>query len=334
MLDDNVCYYIVDSTLRDSWQNSLFDFTLDQKKQFLLLLDDFGIEYVELTNPNSSSEIYKECRKLLEFKIQNKLSIKMIAYINNVIDIECVLTLKYFDGIHLVVDTNSDFENILENLKHVKRISPDIQICFSIKDSFKTDCNILSNVFLLLEDYIDRIGVIDNIGAATHQDVEDILSIVENITSRNLPIECQFHNNSSSAVYNSFVALTNGCTYINTSVLGERNGITDLSGLISRLYTTYPNLLTKYKLSILKDIDIFVSDIIHINNPGLTFTNESGIHNFIKQHLPKHYSNLTSEYIEKLHVQMISDVSFHNDLYIKLNTDLDFAKSYILSYIN
>ena len=41
MIGNNGSYYIIDSTLREGQQNSICNFTLEQKKEFLLLLDKF-----------------------------------------------------------------------------------------------------------------------------------------------------------------------------------------------------------------------------------------------------------------------------------------------------
>ena len=301
MLGDCGAYYIIDSTLREGQQNSICNFTLNQKKQFLILLNDFGIEYAELTNPYASNIAFSEFQELLDFKKQMGLSIKLIAHIrNNIKDIECVLKLQNVDGVSLVISTSSELvkvshkktideiiDDAVVNLKYIKTKLPNTEIRFSTEDSFRTDPNVLSKLFLSIEDYVDRIGIADTVGIATHYDIEELVSIIKSTTSSNLPIECHFHNDSSSAVYNAFVALLNGCTHINTCVLGlgERNGITDLSGLISRIYTTYPESLNKYNLQVLKKLDEFVSKILDIpipfNNPitgHCSFHHKAGIH--------------------------------------------------------
>lgn len=301
MLGNNGQYYIIDSTLREGQQNSVCNFTLEQKAQFLLLLGQFGIEYAELINPNASQTAFDEFKYLINFKKQNSLRIKLIAHIrNHKDDIDRVLQLQDVDCISLVISTSSilinashkkTIEQIIDeavcNLKYIKNVNNNIKIRFSTEDSFRTDPNVLSKLFLAIEDYVDRIGIADTVGIATHSDIEDLITLIKNFTSSSLDIECHFHNDSSSAVYNAFIALLNGCTHINTTILGigERNGITDLSGLISRIYTTYPETLDKYNLHFLKTLDEFVSQNIGIeipiNNPitGLcSFHHKAGIH--------------------------------------------------------
>ena len=67
-------------------------------------------------------------------------------------------------------------------------------------------------------------------------------------------IEFHGHNDSGCSIANSLAALQAGATCIDTSVLGigERNGITPLGGLIARLYTLSPDLVSKYNLKTLR----------------------------------------------------------------------------------
>ena len=48
---------IIDSTLTQGQKNILCKFSLQQKKDFIVLLDQFGIEYIELENPNLSKDL-------------------------------------------------------------------------------------------------------------------------------------------------------------------------------------------------------------------------------------------------------------------------------------
>lgn len=308
-------YYIIDSTLREGQQNSQCNFTLQQSKDLLLLLNKFGIEYAELSNPNSSNLSFAEYCELVNFKKEADLDIKLIAHVRNDMadiqkalqsDIECI---SLFINIPIGFYTKTIDEIIKDtvyNLTFIKQQRPDIEIRLSLENSFVLDQNILSQIFLGIEDYIDRIGITDTLGNVTHYEIEDILDFIKNITTLQLDIECHFHNDSSSAVYNAYIALLNGCTHINTCILGigERNGITDLSGLISRIYhSNYVPTLEKYNLYILKDLDNFVSNILNIdipiNNPitGLcSFHNKTntGINRMIKAEQVRLYSTINT----------------------------------------
>ena len=371
-------YYIIDSTLRQGQQNSICNFTLNQKQDFLILLDKFGIEYAELINPNSSDLAFQEYKSLVQLKKDLGLGIKLIAHIrNHTSDIEKALQCN-IDGISLSSHLNCNNKSIdeiiqhsVKNLDYIKKMNPDIEIIFSTEDSFRTDPNILCKLFLAIEDYVDRIGIADTVGIATHYDIEDTLDIIQNTTRSELDIECHFHNDSSCAVSNAYIALLNGCTHINTCVLGigERNGITDLSGLISRIYTTYPNTLEKYSLHTLKTLDVFVSTVLGINLPinncitgpcsfhqgvlstyiaikpedfGLSekififshIMDYNSLKFFLQNNMSNIYTQLSDDYVKKLCDTIKMDLVQDNILYYKLNNDWEYAKSYILKYIS
>jgi homocitrate synthase len=67
--------------------------------------------------------------------------------------------------------------------------------------------------------------------------------------------------------------------------IGERNGITSLGGLIARLYTVDPALVSKYNLPLLQEIDHLVAEWIGVDVPFnnyvtgfCAFTHKAGIH--------------------------------------------------------
>mmetsp|Transcript_32037 Transcript_32037/g.124756 ORF Transcript_32037/g.124756 Transcript_32037/m.124756 type:complete len:180 (-) Transcript_32037:574-1113(-) len=52
---------IIDSTLREGEQFINANFSLQQKKEIALMLDDFGVDYIELSNPASSEQSRIDC---------------------------------------------------------------------------------------------------------------------------------------------------------------------------------------------------------------------------------------------------------------------------------
>ena len=296
-------FFIIDSTLREGQQNAVCNFTIKQKTDFLLLLEQFGIEYTEIGNPLSSEIAFQEYQQLLQFKQCHQLKLKLIVHVRNCFqDIKkCFETANCTpDGISIVISTSNllresshkqNIDQIIEttrsNLEFIKTTCPTIEVRFSTEDSFRTDYQELYKLYHSISKYVDRIGIADTVGMATHWDIENLIHTIHKATAKNLPIECHFHNDSASAVYNSFVALMYGCSHINTSVLGigERNGITDLTGLIARLYTFSKKSVDKYHLSTLPELDRFVAQAIGhpipFNNPitgPFAFCHKAGIH--------------------------------------------------------
>jgi homocitrate synthase len=363
---------IIDSTLTKGHENRLCNFSLQQKKDFIILLDKFGIEYVELQNPNLSNNLLFEFESLIEFKKTHNLSIKFIINVrNDRNDIQKIININSIDNnyidnnyIHLKINLdNIESIDLKETIKNLSLIKPNINIHLSIKNAFQIHPNIISHIISETETYINTICLEDSSGTATHYDVEGLLTIID---IYNTSIECTFQNDSSSAVYNSYIALLNGCKYINTSVLGigQKNGITDLSGLISRIYTISKPSLDKYNLHLLKQIDDFVSKILNIyipiNNPITGFSvyhNNSSkqnhpIHNVLncidfnlendiniiefdnlKHFLYENNVKIDDEYIKKLSYTLQDNINKNPKLYYTIYVNKKFALKYILKYI-
>ena len=111
------------------------------------------------------------------------------------------------------------------------------------------------------------------------------VSIVREVV--NADIEFHGHNDTGCAIANAYSALKAGARYVDTSVMGigERNGITPLGGLVARLYADSPQLVKKYDLSRLSEIDHRVARIVGVDVPFnnyvtgfAAFTHKAGIH--------------------------------------------------------
>ena len=70
---------IIDSSFAEGTKNPIFfNFTLQQKQNYLVLLDSLGVEYVELC--------LQDIHDLIQFKNTSGLNIKFIIYINDSLD--------------------------------------------------------------------------------------------------------------------------------------------------------------------------------------------------------------------------------------------------------
>ena len=133
---------------------------------------------------------------------------------------------------------------------------------------------------------MDRIGLPDTVGKATPFEVHETISHFRKMFP-DVDIQFHCHNDTGCAVANAWAALEAGATHIDTTILGigERNGITPLGGLIARLYTLDRELVRKYNLIKLKDLDQLVADLVghqipfnnYITSPT-AFHHRAGIH--------------------------------------------------------
>lgn len=287
-------FSIIESTLREGEQFANAFFTQHQKGEIAKRLDDFGVEYLELTSPAA----YPQSRKDIEFICSLGLNAKMLTHTRCHMDDARMAIETGVDGIDILFGTSSilrefshgkDIQAIVESAQDVIRYiqSYGLEVRFSSEDSFRSEMVDLLTVYRAVDKLgVDRVGIADTVGVARPMEVFELVSVLRSVVG--CDIEFHGHNDTGCAIANSFCALEAGATHVDTSVLGigERNGITPLGGLIARLYAEDPQLVKdKYDLPLLVGIDSLVAEFVEVSVPfsnyitGATaFTHKAGIH--------------------------------------------------------
>ena len=288
---DTVC--LVDSTLREGEQFALARFTTEQKIAIAEALDAFGVEYIEATSPAASPQSERDLRTLTALP----LNARILAHTRCTLDdarhaVDCGV-----DGVNLLFGTSQLLRNhshgrtvvqIVEEATAVIRMlqAAGVEVRFSCEDAFRTERTELLQVFQAVDALgVQRVGIADTVGIATPREVEQIVREVRNVVR--CGIEFHGHNDGGCAIANAFSALEAGATHIDTTVLGigERKGITSLSGLIARLYLSAPHLVARYQLSRLPELDAMVAAFVGVEVPfnscitsETAFTHKAGLH--------------------------------------------------------
>ncbi len=289
-------FTIIESTLREGEQFVGADFTTEQKLRIARLLDEFGVEYLELTSPVVSPRSYADLMTVADAGFRAKILTHIRCHKK---DAAKALEISALDGIDIVIGTSSPMRRFshgkelpeiiataVEVISFIKRERPEMEIRFSTEDSFRSSRADLLRVYRAVDELgVDRVGIADTVGIATPFEVYELVArLREEIRAA---VEFHGHNDSGCAIANSYAALAAGATCVDTSVLGigERNGITPLGGLIARLYTLNPELVRKYNLKVLKELDEMVAETVGVDIPfnnyitGITaFTHKAGIH--------------------------------------------------------
>ncbi len=290
-------FSIIESTLREGEQFVGADFTSEDKVEIAHALDNFGVEYIELTSPCASPSSRVDCTRIASLGLNSKVLTHIRCHME---DARIALDTGV-DGIDVVIGTSSylrDFshgksiDQIIELASKVLTFihdqAPSIELRFSTEDSFRSTQADVLRVYRAVGtlEVANRFGLADTVGVATPKGVFDLVRTLRQLTDAD--IEFHGHNDTGCAIANSFAALEAGATHIDTTVLGigERNGITPLEGLIARLYATDPDSVrTKYRLHQLHDLNQLVADKVEIEIPfnhyitGVTaFTHKAGIH--------------------------------------------------------
>ncbi|KAM0420851.1 hypothetical protein ACHAPT_011381 [Fusarium lateritium] len=287
-------FKIIESTLREGEQFANAFFDTETKIRIARALDDFGVDYIEITNPVSSPQSYEDCKTICGLGLKAKVLTHVRCTMEDAKKaVECGV-----DGVDLVIGTSSFLreyshgksmemiqKTAVEVIQYVK--SQGVEVRFSSEDSFRSDLVDLLTLYKAVDKAgVNRVGVADTVGGASPRQVYDLLRTLRGVVS--CDIETHFHDDTGCAVANAFCALEAGATHIDTSVLGigERNGITPLGALMARMVVTAPEYVTKkYNLKALKAVEELVASAVQVNIPFnnpitgfCAFTHKAGIH--------------------------------------------------------
>ena len=286
-------FNIIESTLREGEQFVGASFTTAQKVEIAELLDDFGVECIELTSPLASPQSFEDARAIAGLG----LGAKILTHTRCRIEDARVAIDTGVDGVDVVIGTSSllrrfshdkDIDQIVDMASEVVNFirGQGVEVRFSTEDSFRSTPEDIFRVYEAVDAIgVNRVGIADTVGVATPRQVYELVSALRQRVS--CDIEFHGHNDSGCAIANAFEALDAGATHVDTSVLGigERNGITPLGGLIARLYATDPSSVAKYDLPLLRRVDSTVAQMVGVDIPfnnyitGITaFTHKAGIH--------------------------------------------------------
>ncbi len=286
-------FSIIESTLREGEQFVGANFTPAQKIDIARALDEFGVEYIEVTSPAASPQSYVDCKTIAGLGLRAKV----LTHTRCTIDDARLAMETGVDGIDVLIGTSSvlrqfshgkDIPRIIEMAREVVSflLGHGFEVRFSTEDSFRSNIEDIIPIYQAVDALgINRVGIADTVGVATPLQVYDLVSRVRQAVG--CDIEFHGHNDSGCAIANAFCALEAGATHVDVSVLGigERNGIAPLGGLVARLYAHDRQLVAKYNLPKIVDLDNMVADIVGVGIPfnnyitGITaFTHKAGIH--------------------------------------------------------
>ncbi len=303
-------FSIIESTLREGEQFVNAFFTTEQKVTIATLLDEFGVEYLELTTPCASPQSERDCRAIASLGLRAKTLTHTRCTIE---DVKRALDTGV-DGIDVVIGTSSylrqfghgkSIDQIVEVAQEVIQFltGQGVEVRFSTEDSLRSNPRDLYRVYEAVDRIgVDRVGIADTVGVGTPRQIYRLVSGLR----RRIKADVEFHghNDTACAVANAFAALEAGATHIDTTVLGigERNGITSLGGLIARVYAVKPALVARYRLPLLLELDQYVASLVGVDIPfnnyitGFSaFTHKAGIHAKAVLNNPSTYEILRPE---------------------------------------
>ncbi|KAJ3273879.1 mitochondrial Homoaconitase [Terramyces sp. JEL0728] len=287
-------FSIIESTLREGEQFANAFFDTETKIKIAKALDEFGVEYIEITSPAASEQSRQDCIAICNLGLKAKI----LTHVRCHMDDARIAVETGVDGLDVVIGTSSflrefshgkDMDYIIKQATEVIKFiqSKGLEVRFSSEDSFRSDLVDLLNLYRTVDKLgVNRVGIADTVGCADPRQVYELVRTLRGVVS--CDIETHFHNDTGCAIANAYAALEAGATHIDTSVLGigERNGITPLGGLVARMYTAdREGVMAKYKLDKLREVENLVAEAVQIQVPFnnyitgyCAFTHKAGIH--------------------------------------------------------
>jgi homocitrate synthase len=269
-------FRIIDSTLREGEQFARAAFRPEEKLEIARALDRFGVDYVEVTNPAASPQSRRDAARIARIGLRARV----IAHCRCVVEDVKVAVDAGVRGVGLLFATS----RILRESSHGKSIQqiidamgPPIELAlsagletrFSAEDAFRTEEADLLAVYRAAEGMgVHRVGLADTVGIATPRQVFEAVRLVR------LTVACGVgfhgHDDTGCAVANAHEAIAAGATHVDVSVLGigERVGITPLSGFVARMYSLDPRgVAQRYRLEALRDLERLVARAAGVEVP-------------------------------------------------------------------
>ncbi len=300
--------HIVDTTLREGEQFAGAHFTSEQRLTLARQLDAFGVDMIEVPSPRLSPQTEADVRALAELGLRSRIvaHIRCVAADLDAAQEAGVAGVHLFYGASPQLRAYSHGRSLAQMAREAvsliqRALGAGLYVRFSAEDAFRTPPDDLAQVFdAVVAAGVHRIGMPDTVGIATPWQVMERVAYFH-ARYPGVGIEFHGHNDTGCAVANALAALEAGADCIDVTVLGigERNGITSLSGLIAAVYPCWRGLLERYDLRRLPELDRSVAQWlgmpIPFNSPitsDSAFTHRAGVHTKAVLRMPGAYEAL------------------------------------------
>jgi 2-isopropylmalate synthase len=306
MIENQIKIY--DTTLRDGTQSKDINLTVRDKLEFVKVLDNFGIDYIELGWPGSNpkdmecflkaSDIKLKNAKIVAFGATRKKGIKadedenLKAIIKSKAPIATIFGKSWIEHVEkqLGITSEENLEIIYDSILFLK--NNNLEVFYDAEhffDGFKNNKEYsLKCLKIAAEANVDCIILCDTNGGCLPTEILNIVKEVKeffktNNIKTNLGIHC--HNDSDCAVSNTLI-VTNEIQQIQGTIngVGERIGNANLCSILPALILKM-KITTNINLKKLKEVSDklnILANIKPLNNQPYTgenaFAHKGGVH--------------------------------------------------------
>lgn len=293
---------ILDTTLREGEQAPGVYFPPEQKARIASMLDEVGVDFIEVGNPMADPKIAEAVRTIAGMKLSATIGAHARCRIEDVDEaLDCHAGLI---GIFLSVadkrlrlDYGLSFSKAVDRIQEIvaytKSQDPRVLVRYTPEDTVRSDfAHVLQASMAAVEAGADIISIADTTGYMTPVGPQNLGTYVAELKAalaeRGLSplLEVHCHNDRGLALANALQACAAGADIVDASVLGlgERCGIVDLAQLALNLseMTDGPS---PWRLRRLADLYTLVTEssgrFVPHNFPivgKFAFTHYSGVH--------------------------------------------------------
>lgn len=146
-------------------------------------LDDFGVEYIELSSPASSEQNRLDCEAIAKLGLKAKI----LTHVRCNMEDAKLAVATGVHGVDVVIGTSSYLmehshgkdmtyikKTAIEVIEYVK--SQGLEIRFSSEDSFRSDLVDLLSLYSAVDKVgVTRVGIADTVGCADPRQVYDLV---------------------------------------------------------------------------------------------------------------------------------------------------------------
>ena len=221
-------FRLVDTTLREGEQFATSEFTPSDRVYIAKMLDQIGVDYIEMVNPAASTQAVRDCEAVARLGLRSRVLTHTRCHMHDV----AIAVATGVQGVNLYMATSA----VLREHSHGKGIDAVIataaevigyvqkhglEVRFSCEDAFRSNLDDILRVYAAVDKLgVDRVGVADTVGVATPFQVYETVRAVRSVIRPTTGIEFHTHNDTGCCVSNALMALEAGATHIDTSVLG------------------------------------------------------------------------------------------------------------------
>ncbi|KAK4191319.1 hypothetical protein QBC35DRAFT_538265 [Podospora australis] len=175
-------FKIIESTLREGEQFANAFFDTEMKIKIAKALDEFGVDYIELTSPAASDQSRQDCEAICKLGLKAKI----------LTHVRCTMT-----DARIAVETGVDGLEapIFLTLMQVNT-GRGLEVRFSSEDSFRSDLVDLLSLYRAVDSAgVHRVGIADIVGCASPRQVYDLVKTLRGcrlLLARMIVADCDY----------------------------------------------------------------------------------------------------------------------------------------------